>query len=116
MTHSKSKKAFVFLPVLLLMGNAWAQKVYTVDAFHKADVKVYRVDAAYKADLWVFKVDADYKVLGNKGRWYFTDVDYKADKKIFFVDADYKADVKIYFTNADYKAGWNKKTTRFWFD
>ena len=56
----------------------------------------------------VYKVSADYKTSGNEGKWYFTDADYKADKKIYFVDADYKADIKIYFVDNDYKAKWNK--------
>lgn len=81
-----------------------------------ADVKVYKIGAAHKADLWVFKVNTDHKVRGNNGRWYFTNVDYKADKKVFFVDADYKADVIIYFTDKEYKAGWNKRINKFWFD
>ena len=86
-----------------------AQKVYSVNADYKADVKVYVVSADYKADLLVYKVSADYKAKGNEGLWFFTDADYKASKKIYFVDADYKADLNIFFVESDYKAGWKDK-------
>ena len=61
---------------------------------------------------WVYKVDVDYKAGDNDGRWYFTNADYKAEKKIYFVDADYKADLKIYFVDAGYKAGWKDNSKK----
>jgi hypothetical protein len=67
--------------------------------------KVYSVDADYKADLLVYKVKSDYQAGNNDGKWFFTDADYKAKKKIYFVNADYKADLKIFFVDSDYKAG-----------
>ena len=70
------------------------------------------VDADYKADLLVYKVDADYKAGDNDGKWFFTDTDYKAKKKIFFVGADYKADLKIYFVDSDSKAKWRESSKK----
>ena len=104
--------------MLMVIGiSVNAQKIYSVNADYKADVKVFVVDADYKADLLVYKVDSDYKAGKNDGKWFFTDADYKADKKIYFVDADYKADLKVYFVNSDYKAGWKnsaKKALLYW--
>lgn len=105
----------LFYAALLIGGflftkDAESQKIFSVDADYKADVKVFVVDADYKADLLVYKVDADYKVNGNKGLWYFVDADYKANKKIYFTDADYKADLKIYFVDSDYKATWKNSS------
>lgn len=56
-------KKFLLLVALTLAGTSAvnAQKVYSVDAEYKADVKVYVVDAEYKADLLVYKEDAEYK-------------------------------------------------------
>lgn len=105
----------LFLLLTLTIGGITsvnAQKVYSVDADYKADVKVFVVDADYKADLLVYKVDSDYKAGDNDGKWYFTDADYKAKKKIYFVDADYKADLKIYFVDSDYKAGWKNSSKK----
>ncbi len=59
----------------LTMFSLKAQKVYSVDAPYKADVKVFVVDAEYKADLFVYKVDAEYKAGNNDGKWYFTDAE-----------------------------------------
>ncbi len=87
-----------------------AQKIYSVDAEYKADVKVFVVDAEYKADLLVFKEDAEYKATGNEGKWFFVDAEYKAKKKIYFVDAEYKAGLKVFFVDAEYKAGWKNKS------
>ncbi len=87
-----------------------AQKIYSVDAEYKADVKVYVVDAEYKADLLVYKEDAEYKAGNNDGKWFFVDAEYKAKKKIYFVDAEYKADIKVYFVDAEYKAGWKNSS------
>ena len=83
-----------------------AQKIFTVDANYKADIKVFVVDAEYKADLVVFKEKADYQAKGNEGLWFFVDAAYKADKKIYFVDAEYKSELKIFFCDAEYKAKW----------
>ncbi len=93
---------------ILITHKVTAQKIYSVDAAYKADIKVYVADAAYKADLLVYKEDAAYKATDNKGRWFFTDAAYKADKKVYFVDASYKADLIIFFVDAEYKAKWQK--------
>ena len=65
------KKLLLVTAVVTAMASAKAQKVYSVDAEYKADVKVYVVDADYKADLLVYKVDADYKAGDNDGKWFF---------------------------------------------
>ncbi len=107
------KKFILFIALIIGFSNSnYAQKVYSVNASYKADIKVYVVDAEYKADLLVYKENADYKADGNEGHWFFTDADYKAKKKIYFVDADYKADLKIYFVDAEYKAKWKDSSKK----
>jgi len=110
---SKMKKVVVMTGLFLsLSKGSFAQKVFSVDAEYKADVKVFVVDAEYKADLLVYKVNADYKAGNNDGKWYFVDADYKAKKKVYFVNADYKADIKVYFVDAEYKAGWKNSSKK----
>ena len=41
--------------------NAQAQKVYTVDATYKADIKVFVVSSAYQADLKIYFVSSAYQ-------------------------------------------------------
>lgn len=107
----KQMKTLIIATVLVLtFVNSMAQKVYSVDSDYKADVKVFVVDADYKSDLLVYKVNAEYKAGDNNGKWFFTDADYKAKKKVFFVDADYKADLKIFFVDSDYMAKWKDKS------
>jgi hypothetical protein len=55
--------------VLIASISASAQKIYSVEAEHKAEVKVFVVDAEYKAGK-------------NDGKWFFTDAEYKAKKKL----------------------------------
>ena len=58
----------------------------------------------------MYKVSSDYKAGENNGKWFFTNADYKADKKIYFVNSAYKSDLKIYFVEYAYKAGWKNKS------
>jgi hypothetical protein len=55
------KRVFLIASITLVFNIANAQKIYSVDAEYKADVKVYVVDAEYKADLKIYFVDAEYK-------------------------------------------------------
>jgi hypothetical protein len=69
------------------------------------------VDSEYRADLVVYKTDKEYraKASENKGIWFFTDKQYRADKKVYFTDNEYQADLKVYFTDKEYRAGWKNK-------
>jgi len=109
-TIKQLKKIILLSFMLLSYSTLKAQKVFTVDADWKADVKVYVVDTEWKADLLVFKVDANWKAGKNDGKWFFTNADWKAEKKVYFVDADWKADLKIYFVYSDWKAKWVDKS------
>lgn len=73
-------------------------------------MKVFVVDAEYKADLVVYKTDKEYqaKKEENKGVWFITDKQHRADKKVFFVEREYQADLKVFFTDKEYRAGWKK--------
>ena len=89
--------------------SGFSQRIFSVDAEYKADIKVFVVDAEYKADLVVYKVKEAYQAGKNDGQWYFADAEYKADFTIFFVDAEYKSELKVFFADAAYKAGWKKR-------
>ena len=108
----RMKKLILVIALVIASAPIKAQKVYSVDAAYKADVKVFVVDAAYKAALLVYKVEAAYKAGDNDGKWFFTDAAYKATKKIYFVDAAYKADIKVFIVDAAYKAGWKDKSKK----
>lgn len=88
--------------------HSQAQKIYSVKYSHRADVKVFVVDAEY---LVVYKTDKDYraKSVDNKGIWFFTDREYRADKKVYFTDRQHDADLKIFFTDKEYRAGWRNR-------
>src|SRR5690606_24299658 len=110
--HFIMKNILPILILSLLSPALSAQRVFEVDADYKADYLVFEVDSEYKADLLVHKVDREYKAKYNKGLWFFTDRDYKADFEIFFVDRDYKADLTVFFVDRDYKAGWRNDAKR----
>jgi hypothetical protein len=105
------KFVLVFFILLLTVGAAFGQKIYSTNHQYQADVKVYVVDSEYRADLVVFKTDKEYraKASENKGIWFFSDKQYRADKKVYFVDSEYQADLKVYFTDKEYRAGWKNK-------
>lgn len=105
------KKMFIALAGIAFTLPCAAQKVYSVNAKHKADVAVYVTDREYKADLIVYKTDKEYRVNDNdnKGIWYFCEREYQAKKNIYFVDHEYQADLIVYFTDREYRAGWQKE-------
>ena len=70
------------------------------------------VDSQYDADLLVYKVDSQYNAGNNDGKWFFTDSQYDAKKKIFFTDSQYDADLKIYFVSSQYNAGWSDSSKK----
>ena len=70
------KKIILLALILSPLTSLHAQKIFSVDAEYKADVKVFVVDAEYKADLLVFKENAEYKATGNEGKWFFVDAEY----------------------------------------
>jgi hypothetical protein len=110
---SISMKNLVLISFLTLVATSLnAQKIFSVDAEYKANVKVFVVDAEYKADLLVYKENAEYKAGSNDGKWFFVDAEYKAQKKIYFVDAEYKGELKVFFVDAEYKAGWKNASKK----
>jgi hypothetical protein len=42
----------------------------------------------------------------NNGKWFFTEYESQAKKKIFFVDYESQADLKIFFVEYESQAGW----------
>lgn len=97
---------------LLVSCVAMGQKICSVNHQYRADLKVYVVDSEFRADLLVFKTNNEYcaNANENKGIWFFTDKEYRADKKVYFVDHEYQADLKIYFVDSEYRAGWRDKS------
>lgn len=47
--------------IFFTLLNVQAQKVYTVDAAYKADIKVFVVSSAYQADLKIYFVSSAYQ-------------------------------------------------------
>ncbi|NBR14861.1 MAG: hypothetical protein EBU01_09845, partial [Crocinitomicaceae bacterium] len=47
----------------------------------------------------------------NDGKWFFTDYESQAKKKLFFVDYESQADIKVFFVDYESQAGW-KNTSK----
>lgn len=60
-TIKQLKKIILLSFMLLSYSTLKAQKVFTVDAYWKAEKKVYFVDADWKADLKIYFVYSDWK-------------------------------------------------------
>ncbi len=99
---------------LLHEGSLMAQKVFSVQYEHQADVKVYVVNYEHQADLKVFKVKYEHQAKENEGRWFFTLYPHQADKKVYFVEYEHQADVKIYFVQYEHQAGWKNRSKMPW--
>lgn len=77
-----------------------AQKIYSADHDYQTDVKVFVVDSKYKADLVVFKTDKEYRAKKEKNKriWFFTDIMYRANKKVFFGDEVHVTQAQMNYT------------------
>lgn len=100
------KKGILVLTLFTYILSANAQKVYDTHNEWNADVKVFVVHTESRADLIVYTTDKDYRANDNKGKWFFVNKPYRADKKICFVNKESRADLKVFFTNTESRAGW----------
>ncbi len=108
----KMKKILIIITLLLVLGSAQAQKVYSVKYESQADVKIFVVKYESQADLKVYKVKYESQAGDNDGKWFFVDYENKAKNKVFFVDYESKADLKIFFVEYESKAGWNNNSKK----
>ncbi len=100
------KALFTIAAVLMTLGTATAQKVYSVDFPHEADVTVFVARHIHQADLKVFIVDYIHQAGDNDGNWFFTHYPHQASRKIYFIDFEHQADLKIFFVRHRHEAGW----------
>ena len=70
-------------------------------------------DNEYKADLKVYKVSRAYEAKKNSGLWYFTNMPYDSDKKIYFCENEHEADLKVFFVDYKYQAKWKSSEKKF---
>ena len=74
------KKLFFLSTILLFLGTANAQKVYSVKYQSQADVKVFVVKYESQADLKVYKVDYESQAGNNDGKWFFVNYESQCKK------------------------------------
>lgn len=90
--------------------GASAQRIFSVDYPHQADVKVYVTDNESRADLVVYTTNNEQRAISNdnNGIWYYTNQASRADKKIYFVNYESQADLVVFFTSVESRAGWRR--------
>jgi len=62
--------------------------------------------------LKVYKVQYESQAGNNDGKWYFTQYESQAKKKIYFVKYESQADIKVYFVKYESQAGWNNSSKK----
>lgn len=110
----KGMRSLIFLLIgfSLFTHELSAQKVFSTDYAHQADLKVFVVDYAHQADLSIFLVDYAHQAEGNEGLWFFTQYAHQADKRVFFVDYAHQADLKIFIVDYPHQAKWQSASKK----